>query len=483
METISQGMDAYIQDQMGRLNLPGSALAIVEGDRIVHLRGFGKARPGGETPGPQTPFFIGSLTKSFTALGVMQLFEAGKLELDEPVRCFLPWFRVADPHASSRMTVHHLLHQTSGLPMLAGMAVLGDLDCSSEACERQARALASLKLTRPVGSRFEYSNLNYNLLGLVIEAASGERYADIIQRHIFDPLDMRHSYTSKAAAQADGLAVGYRYWLGQPLPAADLPIPAGSLASGQLISCAEDMGHYLIAHLNGGRYRDKQILSEAGIRELHRPAVEIHEMGQSLGHYGMGWISGNIREDRIVWHSGIVPDFGGFMALVPGQQKAFVWLYNANHAMLKLALDQAGMGAAHRLAGHPAPPAHPEVSLWLMRSLLAVPVLQGLEILATLRRSRLRRPPTVAARLREGLGRLPHLAAGLGLLFSLGKMRGFVRLFMPDAAWMALISGAIATAWVGLIAVLALREQRGWKRRRAGLTTKSAQVERMDWVG
>ncbi len=86
----------------------------------MHLRGFGRARPGGEAPTPQTPFFIGSLTKSFTALAVMQLVEAGKVELDAPVQRYLPWFRVADPQASAQMTVRHLLNQTSGLPVLPG---------------------------------------------------------------------------------------------------------------------------------------------------------------------------------------------------------------------------------------------------------------------------------------------------------------------------------------------------------------------------
>ena len=90
-------IDAYIEREMHRLNIPGVSLAIVEGDQIVYTRGYGKARPGGEAPSPQTPFFIGSLTKSFTALAVMQLVEAGKVELDAPVQRYLPWFRVADP--------------------------------------------------------------------------------------------------------------------------------------------------------------------------------------------------------------------------------------------------------------------------------------------------------------------------------------------------------------------------------------------------
>ena len=81
-------IEAYVEEQMHRLNIPGASLAIVEGDKIAHLRGFGRARPGGEVPTSQTPFFIGSLTKSFTALAVMQLVEAGKVELDAPVQYF-----------------------------------------------------------------------------------------------------------------------------------------------------------------------------------------------------------------------------------------------------------------------------------------------------------------------------------------------------------------------------------------------------------
>ena len=134
-------IDAHIERQMERLNVPGATLAIVEDDKIVHLRGFGQARPGGEAPTPQTPFFIGSLTKSFTALAVMQLVEDGKVELDAPVQRYLPWFRIADPEASAQITVRHLLNQTSGLPTSSGEIQLADLDRSPGATERQARVI------------------------------------------------------------------------------------------------------------------------------------------------------------------------------------------------------------------------------------------------------------------------------------------------------------------------------------------------------
>jgi CubicO group peptidase (beta-lactamase class C family) len=350
-------IDAYMEAHMRRLNMPGVALAIVEGDTIAHLRGFGQARPGGAAPAPQTPFVLGSTTKSFTALAVKQLVEAGKIELDAPVQRYLPWFRVADPQASAQMTVRHLLNQTSGLPGTPGMIILADLDQSPGAAERQARALSALKLARPVGAAFEYSNVNYNLLGLIVAAASGKSYADYIQNHIFDPLDMRHSYTSQAMAKQDGLAVGHRYWFTVPFAMPNLAIPHGSLPTGGLIASAEDMAHYLIAQLNGGRYGDAHILSPAGIAELHRGGAETTEMGIAMGRYGMGWFITDSNQTKTIWHSGNLPDFSSYMALLPAQQKGIVILVNADHYGFPPILMEVGNGAAALLAGQqPAPP-------------------------------------------------------------------------------------------------------------------------------
>ena len=182
---------------------------------------------------------MGSVTKSITALAVMQLVDAGAIRLDDPVQRYLPWFRVADPAASAQLTVRHLLIQTSGFSVVSGWTPLADFDARPDACERQVRALSSYKLGRPVGTAFEYSNVNYNILGLIIEAASGQSYASYVERHIFLPLEMRHSYTERASACRNGLATGHRYWFGTPVATPPLPISHGSLASGQLISCAE----------------------------------------------------------------------------------------------------------------------------------------------------------------------------------------------------------------------------------------------------
>jgi CubicO group peptidase (beta-lactamase class C family) len=446
-------VDTYIEEQIRRLNIPGASLAVVESDQIVHLRSFGRARPGGGAPTPQTPFFIGSLTKSFTALAIMQLVGKGQVELDAPVQRYLPWFSLANPQASSQITVRHLLNQTSGLPVLPGLAALADFDSLAGAAERQARALSALVLKRPVGSKFEYSNLNYNVLGLIVEAASGELYADYIQSHIFDPLEMRHSYTSKAAAEQNGLAAGYRLWFGFPIPVRNLPVATGSLPAGGLISTAEDLTHYLIAQLNEGWYRGKQILSGAGIEAMHRPAAEINEMGMSLGSYGMGWINQVSGKSRIVSHSGDVPDFAAFMAVIPEQNKGMVLLMNANNAMIKITLDEMGLGAAELLAGETPSPTRFGAMRWLMKGMLLIPALQLVDIAATLRHLRCwrrdpqSRPSRCLWTQHILIPLIPNLVTALTLAPMLGKMRGFITVFMPDYSWIARISGSFALVW------------------------------------
>jgi CubicO group peptidase (beta-lactamase class C family) len=451
-------IDAYVEGQMRRLHIPGASLAIVEGERIVHLRGSGKAHPGGEAPSPQTPFFIGSLTKSITALAVMQLVEAGKIELDAPVQRYLPWFRVADTQASAQMTVRHLLNQTSGLPMLPGMINLVNFDSLPGATERQVRTLSTLVLTRPVGSKWEYSNLNYNILGLIVDAASAEPFAGYIQKHIFDPLEMHHSYTSMAAAQQNGLAVGHRHWFSLPFPAPNMPIPRGSLPSGQLISCTEDMAHYLIAHLNAGRYGEIQILSGAGIDEMHRGEKDVIVWGVSAGKYGMGWFDIDMGQTKTFSHGGNVPDFSAFMALVPGQKQGLVLLLNADPYGLPIITEEVGSGVTALLAGQQPAPIRLEFIQWIMRLLPLIPLLQIAGVFATMRLiGYWRADPT----LRPGVGRhggrhillplMPNLtlAAILAYLQSSGLLR-YLHIYNPDLAWIARISGGFAAIWACL---------------------------------
>ncbi len=457
-------IDAYLEKQLEVLNIPGAALAIVEGKRIIHTKGFGITGPGGPAPTSDTPFILGSLTKSFTALTVMQLVEAGKIGLDDPIQLYLPWFRVSDPAVSGQITVRHLLNHTSGLSKQVGIQAIANLDDLPGAGERQARSLANTKLTYPPGSAFEYSNMNYNLLGLIIEAASGETYADYVHNHIFAPLEMRHSYSSKAVAQQNGLAVGYRSWFGIPVADPDLPVPSGSLPSGGLISSTEDLSHYLIAYLNGGQYGGVQVLSPEGIAQLTQPAIET---GISVPgtDYGMGWVIQETSPGRRIWHNGKVPDYFSYMALLPEQNSGLVLLGNVNHTASMYDISMVGAGAASLLAGLTPEPIPWAMVPWATRGFLVIPVIQIAGVFTLIK---LRKHWKLKAGHRPGGIRALNVFALLLVMLNLGvailalallmsRMLPFLFLFMPDLTWLSLVCGSFALAWLLLYAWFSLK--------------------------
>ncbi len=465
LDNSYQQIDRYIEDQLKALNIPGASLAVIEGDRIVHVQGFGVSGPEGKAPTAQTPFYICSLTKSFTALAVMQMVEAGKIDVEAPIQHYLPWFTLTDPQVAAQITVRHLLNQTSGFTTATYWKTLVNFDDSADATEKQARELATFKPNRPVGSKFEYSNTNYNLLGLIIEAASGEKYADYVQNHIFTPLSMTHTYTSKALARQNGLSSGYISWFGVPIAVPDLPIPIGSLPSGQIISSAKDMAHYLIAQLNGGRYGEAQILSAEGIAAMHSPATDATTMGEKMD-YGMGWFVEPTSYGSLLWHDGTAPDFFSYMALLPEQNRGFVLLVNANEIVMNFgALASVGGEAASLLAGGKPNSSYSAVIPWVLRLFLIIPALQILDVLFTLRAIRRwrknasRRPGPVRKWVIDiGLPVILNLVLVLCALYLVagGSLR-FWMLFMADLTWLALICGSFALVWIFVRSGLILR--------------------------
>ena len=201
-------VDALVEAQMKKHSLPGVALAITQGEEIVYLKGFGTAG-GGREMIAQTPLYIGSISKPFTSLAVMQLVEEGKIDLNAPVQTYLSWFAVADEEASRTITIRNLLNHTSGLSD-AGFDRILPTDISRE---EAVRALSEARLTVPVGKQTQYFNLNFTVLSLVVETVTGQSFEDYLQENIFDPLDMGHTHTSLETAQADGCLPGIHAFL------------------------------------------------------------------------------------------------------------------------------------------------------------------------------------------------------------------------------------------------------------------------------
>lgn len=349
-----QPIDAYVQSELEDAHIPGAALAIVHGDRVVHLHGFGTADDHARVVTPQTPFVIGSISKSFTALAVMQLVEHGRVELDTPVQGYLPWFRVADPTASARITVRHLLTQTSGLPTAAGTDPLKGPVTS---LEEQVRTIRAVALTAEPGATYTYSNLNSEVLGLIVQTVADERFERYLEQHVFAPLAMRHTFTDSAAAEQDGWSLAHQLEFGVPVVRKPFFRP-DFVPAGWIISSAEDLAHYAIAQLNGGRYEGATVLSAAGVAQLHQPAVR--QSATAPDFYAMGWIVGPVLDpsDQLapIWHDGSSYDMHAIVLLEPQEPWGVVLLFNGTSFLYEQLLKQDAIadGVAHRLAGLPS---------------------------------------------------------------------------------------------------------------------------------
>ncbi len=323
---------AFDQDVQARLDsarVPGAAIAIVQGDQFLRARGFGTATDGGQYATPRTPFVLGSTSKSFTALAVLQLSEAGKVDLDAPVTRYVPGFHLADGRASE-ITVRNLLNQTSGIPANAGGEIYRSTHDVTQA--EALDALSGTKLAHDPGTTFEYANPNYVLLGFVIESASGQSYADYLQANVFDPLEMHHSYTVISEAQGDDLAQGHRYWFGVPV-ASGLPQLNTLLPAGYIVSTAEDVGHFLMLLLNNGTYHGRTILSPDGVATLLNPVSDATLGAWADGadaKYAMGWfVGGPWNDPSIRFHPGEPPNYTSMFVLIPDQHLGMVMLMNA----------------------------------------------------------------------------------------------------------------------------------------------------------
>jgi CubicO group peptidase (beta-lactamase class C family) len=364
-------IDRFVAEQMAVQRVPGLALAITQGDQVLYLKGYGTA--GADQPvTPQTQFFIASLSKSFTALAVMQLVEAGQIELDAPVQTYLPEFTLADPAAAAQITIRYLLNHTSGL------ADAGFPAYRLPQPATPADRIASLRTARPVappGAEFHYFDPNYQVLARVVEVVSGEPFSDYLQAHIFAPLQMAQTFNAMTATEAKqragGLAQGYLVAYGMPIAANELTGYLGG--SGGVISTAEDMAHYLVMQNNGARFAGVTLLSPAGLAAMHTPPSNVDS------NYAMGWIETTNKGVSVLEHNGVLSVFYADIVVLPQTGHGIVLLYNTSSlAANALASPAIKNGLIALLTGGQPTPARFTVSLWAI--MMGVITLIGLAL-------------------------------------------------------------------------------------------------------
>jgi D-alanyl-D-alanine carboxypeptidase len=309
-------LDAWTAHTVMQQQLPGVALTVVHGDRSVWSRAFGCARVGGPAATPQTLYRVGSITKTFTALAILQLCEDGRLRLDDRIRDHLTTTAIrARSIGLLDVTVRELLTHSSGLQR--------DLPGTWWTQPAFPTQLSDdFNATYASSSRWKYSNVGYALLGEVVAAAGGEPWARHVERRILEPLGMT---SSSAAAPRDEarLATGYS----RPMPGVP-HVPANHADHGALapaisvVSSAEDMGRYLAFHLGGGA-----ILGAKSLREMHRPQWLLDDWQTA---WGLGVrvrrVDGRVR----VGHPGTTPGFASLMEFIPELKLGVVALTNAD---------------------------------------------------------------------------------------------------------------------------------------------------------
>ncbi len=330
-EVDTDRLDAFFASQVEANNLKGMAVVIVKADgqsggSAIYQRAFGKA--GDQIPfTAQTPFPISSGSKSFLALSVMQLVDGGEVELDAPIQKYLPWWQVADPQRSAETTVRDLLNQVTG--MVAGPGLYDDPGMSyrlpaETSMEDAVRDLRSARPKLPLRSAFQYFDPNYWTLAVLVEKVSGQSYTQYLHEHVFGPLGMKNSTTTVEGAP--GMAEGNLTLFGLPVAFPETITQRYLLGCCGVITTTEDMGHYLIAQLNHGRYNQTSLVSPEGAELMHTPPRDVEGfMGMQ---YGMGWTveeeDGITRvEDQGTWAT-----YSSEMTLLPEQGYGIAMFYN-----------------------------------------------------------------------------------------------------------------------------------------------------------
>src|SRR5262245_58638928 len=318
--------DAIAEEFQGRGGQPAIAYGVVADGRLAHARGLGECRLGGPAPDEQTVFRIASMTKSFTAAAVLLLRDEGALRLEDPADVYVPELAGLRALAGSApVTIRQLLTMTAGFPTDDPW---GDFLQGQPPSEFAEFLAGGVSLAWAPGTRFEYSNLGYAILGRVIAAACGGDYVEFVRTRLFLPLDMSDTGFDTDEFRPDQLAHGYRGKAGNWQEVA--MAPTGAFAPmGGIFSCVSDLARWVGGFLAAVQPEDEpnrgpHPLRAASRREMQSahaaipPAAFMRMPGGLAGgeppNYGFGlFIEEHPVHGVVVQHSGGYPGFGSNM--------------------------------------------------------------------------------------------------------------------------------------------------------------------------
>lgn len=305
----SDKLDAYLQGALEKFEVPNVEVLLLSEKSITYSYAWG------EGGGIQTPYYLGSVSKSLTAYGIMRLIDKKVLGLEESVNSILP--EIDFSGSSKPLLLRHLLSHTSGISKQDGFRNLP----SSQAL---ANSKTSLKLHTIPGEQFEYSNLNYALLGLILEKKSGLSFENYMQAEVFGPLQMEQSHASSTPSPQEGLIQQYQYFFGKPFEKEQATFHPSVVPAGFIRSSAQDMARFIQSQMNGKNLLGDSVLSHTSLDNMQSTWD-----GSDFG-YAMGWKKGQINGTAFLQHLGSTATSYSGIFLIPSDSLGIVFLSNSN---------------------------------------------------------------------------------------------------------------------------------------------------------
>ncbi|WHY20200.1 serine hydrolase domain-containing protein [Paenibacillus sp. G2S3] len=326
-ESLTTFVDGIMEKDMNRLQIPGAVISIVKDDKIILAKGYGSSNLEAAAPvDPTTSMFrIASTTKLFTWTAVMQLVEQGKIDLDTDINIYLKSVKIPATYPEP-ITMRHLMTHTAGFEEGGvGYQITTDpakLPGSISETLNKHR----LARVRPPGQISSYSNYGATLAGLIVEEVSGVPYNDYIKKYIFDPLDMKYSTVVEPLPESfmPNKVVGYKSENGSFIPGTPT-FEGGFRPAGSGTVSAVDMAHFMIAHLQNGKYGDQQILRPETAELMHSTAFQFDKR---LPGVDLGFAEKQINGLTLITHGGSDPMFNTGLYLVPAKHVGIFVSYN-----------------------------------------------------------------------------------------------------------------------------------------------------------
>jgi CubicO group peptidase (beta-lactamase class C family) len=346
-------LEARVKSILNRHPVVGLAVGVVRDGRLAFFHAHGLADIASQTPITEdTVFRIASITKTFTAIAVMQLWEQGLIDLDAPANDYLRAYKLVPAKAAFRPAmVRHLLTHTAGIPQVLHLSdwllpVRGENFKAGHVpmLAEYYRDRGGLRLVVEPGTTFAYGDHTFGTLGQIVEDVSGMTLSTYFREHIFDPLGMADSDLARAERVRARLATGYTFGSrGVEVVADSEPVTAGA---GSLFSTPRDMARYVAALLGGGANAYGRVLKPETMASMFAPHFQIDPR---VAGFGLGFWRSHVGGHPAVWHEGTLPGFNsqlwlapddgvGVMAFTNGSRGAMSWLLVEASGLLREAL-------------------------------------------------------------------------------------------------------------------------------------------------